>query len=73
MTSSQQAYHYILSMVNNADNYFAFRCIDLALEEYKACFPELRAMRSELIDARHDKWSEMRKPNIQIKNQNNEP
>lgn len=70
MTSSTEAYNFVLTMINNAENYFAFRCIDLSLEEYKRCFPELRGMRSELIDARHDKWNQMKKPNIQPKTAN---
>lgn len=69
MTSPMQAYHFILDSIKRADTYFAFKCVDYNLEHFKSCFPEMRAMRSELIDARHDKWAEIfTKPNIQIKN-----
>lgn len=73
MTSSKQAYDYVLKMVNEADTYFAFKCVDNCIAHFGVCFTELKAMKSELIDARCDKWRDVfSKPNIQIKNQNND-
>lgn len=73
MTSSQEAYDYVATMIEQADTYFAFKCVDYCIEHYKSCFPLLIQLRKNLIDARHDKWTEtFQKPNIQIKNQNNE-
>lgn len=72
MQPNEQAFSYIEAMINSANTYFAFRCIDLAIDEFKTCYTQDRVMRGELIDARHDRFFDVfKKPNIQIKPQTN--
>lgn len=74
MTSSQQAYAYVEGLIDKADSYFAMKICDMAIDHYGKCFTELKMQKKDLIDKRFDRWHELfTKPNIQIKNQNNEP
>ncbi len=74
MTSSLQAYRYVQTMIAEADTYFAFKCVDNCINHFGICFTEMKAMKSELIDLRCDRWRDIfQKPNIQIKTPNNEP
>lgn len=74
MTSSQQAYSFVVHLIGRADSYFAMKICDEAIDHYGRCFTELKAQKKELIDLRCDRWFELfQKPNIKIKNQNNEP
>lgn len=72
MTSSAEAYNYVLASIEMADSYFAFRCIEFMIEEFGKCFTEYKREKRDLIDAKCDRWAIVFPKYPTLKNQDNE-